>query len=196
MLRVALESLDERVFLQRSRNIVQQSNEQDALAKSLGAFERRYRESCSLSRAWGYTLLFSIFIGVWGITLFTLSFDQLLKTWPLLLFSVVWFCLCVLVIASSWQSYFNAEWISLYNDGFIYHEKDQLQAYRWNEILSIEMRYTLALNGKNPSVFHTYHVQLTNGKTLDIVKGDPLKSQFERYQQQLLGVEQAADSSC
>ncbi len=166
--------------------IVQQPTEQDAVTKSLGAFEQRYRESCSLSRAWGYTLLFSLFIVVWGVALLSISLDQLLKIWPLALFSIVWFCLCVLAIATSWQSYFHTEWISLYNHGFIHHEKDQCQAYRWNEIRSIEIRFSLSLNGKNQSVFHSYQIHLENGKTLDIVKGDPLKSHLERYQHQLL----------
>ncbi len=164
---------------------MQQPAEQYELEKRLGAFEQRYRESCSLSRAWGYTLLFSIFILVWGVAFLAISFDQMVKAWPLFLFSLLWFCICALIIVSSWRSYFNEEWLSLYANGFMYHEKDRFQAYRWNEVLSIEIRSTIALNGKNPAVFCSYLVKLENGKTLDLVKGTPLKAHFERYQHQL-----------
>ena len=123
--------------------------EQGAQAKSLGAFEQSYRESCTLSRAWGYTILCGIFIVIWGVALLSTSIDQLLRVWPFLLFSVVWFSICFSVIVSSWRSYLNPEWIYLYSHGFIYKEGDHIQTYHWNEILSIELRYSFSVNGKN-----------------------------------------------
>src|SRR6266851_6393529 len=156
--------------------------EQYAQTKNLGTFEQSYRESCSLSQAWGYTLLFSIFIVIWGVALLAVPFNQLLKAWPLLLFSIVWFCICGSMIASIWRSYSNSEWIYLYNHGFIYNEKDQFQAYHWNEIRSIGIQYNVSFNGKNPSSFRSYQIELGTGKMLNISKGASLKSHFERSQ--------------
>ncbi|HEY0756105.1 MAG TPA: DUF6585 family protein [Ktedonobacteraceae bacterium] len=165
--------------------------EQYAQAKSLGAFEQSYLESCSLAKAWGYTLLFSIFIVVCSVALFTLPLDQLLKAWPLLLFSLVWFYICGSVIVSAWQSYRNTEWIYLYNYGFIYAEKDEYQAYHWSEINAITIQYNFSLNGKNQSTLRLYQIKLASGPTLSVVKGTALKAHFDRYQDALFGTEQS-----
>jgi hypothetical protein len=159
--------------------------EQEAQVKSLGAFERSYRESCSLSRAWGYTLLGNIFILVWGVALFSVPFNQLTGFWPLTIFSIIWFSICFSLIASPWRSYLNPEWIYLYNHGFIYHKAPNIQTYHWNDIASLDLRYSFSLNGKNPSVFRSYQVNLKNEATLNLVKGSDLKLHFERYQQEL-----------
>jgi hypothetical protein len=156
--------------------------EEYAQAKNLGTLEQSYRESCTLSRAWGYTLLCGIFIVIWGVALLSVPFNQLLKSWPLLLFSAIWFCICFSIIVSSWRSYLNPEWIYLYNHGFIYSERDYIQTHHWSELLSIDLRYSISLNGKNQSVFRSYQVNFADGKTLSIVKGAHLKSHFERYQ--------------
>src|SRR5690242_20091604 len=105
--------------------------EQAAQEKGLGTFQQRYLESCSLAKAWGYTLLFSLFIGIWGVALIPISSTQLLQAWPLLLLSLVWFALCGTIISSSWQSYRQREWIYLYQYGFIYDTKEQCQVYGW-----------------------------------------------------------------
>lgn len=162
--------------------------EQQAQAKNLGTCKQSFRESPILGEVLGHIIGGIVTMGL-CIVLFLSSYNTPDITFKIVgsIFSPVGFFWGMYLIWSGIKKTSDHRWLYLYNNGFVYDNQGDIQAYHWAEILSVEM-HQYSSGSKDSVTINTYYVVNldANRGSIWITHGSQVKYRVELYQRQLL----------